>query len=175
MEAYARYEVLLRSKADANERVFKLGFLKVWRVVDARVVANKLCAESIFAHCIISFYGWQRSTCSFMRWVFEYPWMCVFFSFRVFFVLSFFERESIWCFARSCLHFINFSNVSYECKRKFWETNLIYTISKKAVKITELPRISRQKNIVKVNKAVKSNALIPFESFEIFTRSGGRF
>ena len=84
--------------------------------------------------------------------------MCVFFSFRVFFVLSFFERESIWCFARSCLHFINFSNVSYECKRKFWETNLIYTISKKAVKITKLPRISRQKNIVIVNKAVKSNA-----------------
>ena len=56
MEAYARYEVLLRSKADANERVFKLGFLKVRRVVDARVVANKLCAESIVAHCIISFY-----------------------------------------------------------------------------------------------------------------------
>lgn len=57
MEAYARYEVLLRSKADANERVFKLEFLKVRRVVDARVVANKLCAESIFAHCIISLYG----------------------------------------------------------------------------------------------------------------------
>ena len=56
MEAYARYEVLLRSKADANERVFKLGFLKVRRVVDSRVVANKLCAESIFANCIISFY-----------------------------------------------------------------------------------------------------------------------
>lgn len=94
MEAYARYEVLLRSKADANERVFELGFLKVRRVVDARVVANKLCAESIFAHCIISFYGWQRSTCSFMRWVFEYPWMWFFFFF-VFFLFCLFLNAKV--------------------------------------------------------------------------------